>query len=158
MNQGQSGHSAGHGTGTGVAGPGATDQSMSGGTGVQGMGAGHGSSIPPSAALGASGHKHGAGGNLTGKVEHAVGSMVGSNALKAKGLQKQQLVLYSSPRVHRSLTKLQWSREADAIQVQSSELAEAERLEHEAQMRRDRAVAHGIHIFQPADSSTYLDT
>lgn len=33
------------------------------------------------------------------------------------------------------------------MQVQSSELAEAERLEREAQMRRDRAVAHGMLAF-----------
>jgi len=118
----QSGH--GTGTGTGAAGPGATDQSYSV-PGTQGAGTTHGSSIPPSAALGASAHPRGTGGNFTGKVEETFGSMVGSDALKAKGLRKQQ--------------------EADAIQTQGTELAEAERLEREAQMRRDRAVAHGAH-------------
>lgn len=34
-------------------------------------------------------------------------------------------------------------REANAIKLQSSELAEAERLEREAMMRRERAVGHG---------------
>lgn len=35
-------------------------------------------------------------------------------------------------------------REALAYKVQGSELAEAERLEREALMRRERAVAHGM--------------
>lgn len=34
-------------------------------------------------------------------------------------------------------------REANALKTQSSELAEAERLEREALLRRERAVAHG---------------
>ena len=34
-------------------------------------------------------------------------------------------------------------REANAYKAQSSELAEAERLEREAMLRRERAVAHG---------------
>ncbi|KAH9478602.1 hypothetical protein JR316_0009059 [Psilocybe cubensis] len=72
----------------------------------------------------------GAGQRLTGKVESAIGSMVGSNALKAKGLQKEQ--------------------EANSIKLQGRELAEAERLEREALMRRECAVGHGAH---PANSS-----
>jgi hypothetical protein len=80
--------------------------------------------IPPSAALGAG--KQGNGQHeMTGKVEHAIGSMIGSKSLKAKGIQKEQ--------------------EAQAFKVQGSELAEAERLEREALMRRERAVAHGAH-------------
>lgn len=35
-------------------------------------------------------------------------------------------------------------REANALNLQSSELAEAERLEREAVMRRERAVGHGM--------------
>lgn len=66
---------------------------------------------------------------MTGKVESALGSMVGSSALKAKGLQKEQ--------------------EANAVKLQGRELAEAERLEKEALMRRERAVGHGAH---PANS------
>ncbi|KAK7044861.1 hypothetical protein R3P38DRAFT_3258940 [Favolaschia claudopus] len=62
---------------------------------------------------------------MTGKIEHAVGSMVGSKSLKAKGIQKEQ--------------------EARALKVQSEELAEAERLEAQASARRERAVAHGAH-------------
>jgi len=68
---------------------------------------------------------HGPGHALAGKVEHAVGSLLGSQSLKAKGLQKEQ--------------------EAGALKVQGVELAEAERLEREAVMRRERAVAHGAH-------------
>lgn len=35
--------------------------------------------------------------------------------------------------------------EAEAYKRQAAELSEAERLEHEAQVRRERAVAHGAH-------------
>ncbi|KAE9392576.1 hypothetical protein BT96DRAFT_944539 [Gymnopus androsaceus JB14] len=57
--------------------------------------------------------------------EKGVGSMVGSNAVKAKVMQKEM--------------------EAKALKSQSNELAEAERLEQEALARRERAVAHGAH-------------
>ncbi|KAJ3509707.1 hypothetical protein NLJ89_g5073 [Agrocybe chaxingu] len=67
----------------------------------------------------------GAGQRLTGKVESAIGNLVGSSALKSKGLQKEH--------------------EANAVKLQGRELAEAERLEREAMMRRERAVAHGAH-------------
>ncbi|KAJ4000662.1 hypothetical protein F5050DRAFT_363494 [Lentinula boryana] len=83
---------------------------------------GNQTNIPPSSHLNASG---GAGHSTTGKVEKAIGSAVGSNALKAKGMQKEL--------------------EANALKTQSSELAEAERLEKEALLRRERAVAHGAH-------------
>jgi hypothetical protein len=72
----------------------------------------------------------GTGTRLTGKVESALGSMVGSSALKSKGLEKE--------------------REANAVKMQSAELAEAERLEREALLRRERAVGHGAH---PANST-----
>ncbi|KAL0579005.1 hypothetical protein V5O48_003000 [Marasmius crinis-equi] len=91
-------------------------------------GVGHHHDIPPSSALHAgsatSGERH-SGGSLTGKMERKVGDVIGSKSLKAKGMQKEQ--------------------EAQALKVQSSELAEAERLEREAAMRRERAVAHGAH-------------
>lgn len=57
------------------------------------------------------------------KVENAVGSLVGSNALRAKGMEKE--------------------REAQAFNIQGQELKEAERLEQEALTHRERAVAHG---------------
>ena len=60
---------------------------------------------------------------MTGKVEHAVGSLVGSQALTTTGMQKEQ--------------------EAQAFKAQSAEIAEAERLEKEALLRRERAVQHG---------------
>ncbi|KAF8156003.1 hypothetical protein B0H34DRAFT_517281 [Crassisporium funariophilum] len=88
--------------------------------------------IPPTNVVN-SGHNtagHGSGTRMTGKVESAIGSMVGSNALKAKGLQKEQ--------------------EANSVKLQGRELAEAERLEREALMRRERAVGHGAH---PANSA-----
>ncbi|KAI0754429.1 hypothetical protein C8Q80DRAFT_1139044 [Daedaleopsis nitida] len=65
------------------------------------------------------------GGRLAGKTERAVGTLVGSQALKEKGFQKEH--------------------EAGAFKMQSAEIAEAERLEKEALMRRERAVAHGAH-------------
>ncbi|KAJ7589403.1 hypothetical protein C8J56DRAFT_1075990 [Mycena floridula] len=68
---------------------------------------------------------HGSGHSLTGKVERVVGTVLGSSSLKAKRIQKEQ--------------------EAKVAKVQSSELAEAERLEAEALMWRERAVAHGAH-------------
>ena len=60
---------------------------------------------------------------LTGKVESALGSMVGSSTLKAKGLEKE--------------------REANSANMQALELAEAERLEREAMMRRQKVLGHG---------------
>ncbi|KAK1234202.1 hypothetical protein PQX77_002628 [Marasmius sp. AFHP31] len=89
---------------------------------------GHQSSIPPTSALhagsAAKGERH-SGSSMTGKMERKVGDLLGSKSLQAKGMQKEQ--------------------EAQALKVQSSELAEAERLEREAVMRRERAVAHGAH-------------
>jgi len=89
-----------------------------------GPSAGDGGAIPPASSINHN-QDHGGGHSTMGKVESAIGSMVGSNALKAKGMQKQQ--------------------EANSIHLQSQELAEAERLEREALMRRERAVAHGAH-------------
>ncbi|KIK68728.1 hypothetical protein GYMLUDRAFT_36219 [Collybiopsis luxurians FD-317 M1] len=111
-----------YGAGTGMT----NDQTMPGG----GMGMSDDGykmtpgNIPPSShlntqAAGGTGH------STTGKVEKAIGSVVGSNALKAKGMQKEM--------------------EANALKTQSAELAEAERLEREALLRRERAIAHGAH-------------
>ncbi|KAF8182027.1 hypothetical protein BJ912DRAFT_1061852 [Pholiota molesta] len=69
----------------------------------------------------------GAGGRLAGKIETAIGTIVGSDALKAKGLQQEHA--------------------AAAVKLQGRELAEAER---EALVRRERAVAHGA---DPANSA-----
>jgi len=60
---------------------------------------------------------------FVGKLEHVAGSILCSSTLKAKGIQKEQ--------------------EAQAMKVQAAELGAAERLEKEAMMRRERAVAHG---------------
>ncbi|KAF9477960.1 hypothetical protein BDN70DRAFT_922252 [Pholiota conissans] len=102
------------------------------------IGSGHlggASGIPPAGAIdhGTSqtrSSSHGSGGRLAGKIESAIGTMLGSDALKAKGLQKEN--------------------EANSIKLQGRELAEAERLEREALMRRERAVAHGA---DPANST-----
>lgn len=81
--------------------------------------------IPPTSEVshGPSSGSGGGGQRLAGKVESAIGSLVGSAALKEKGALKEQ--------------------EANTIKRQGQELAEAERLEAEALMRRERAVAHG---------------
>ncbi|KAI0918673.1 hypothetical protein AcV5_002599 [Taiwanofungus camphoratus] len=84
------------------------------------------SGIPPASNVNQNGRRGGGGGRrLEGRAEQAVGSMVGSQALQAKGAQKEQ--------------------EANAMKAQSAEIAEAERLEREAVLRRERAVAHGAH-------------
>ncbi|KAI0676392.1 hypothetical protein C8Q78DRAFT_1073202 [Trametes maxima] len=92
-----------------------------------GVAAGTNPSVPPASHINTnSGHTGGgAGSRLAGKAERAAGAMVGSQALKEKGFQKEQ--------------------EAGAFKMQSAEIAEAERLEKEALMRRERAVAHGAH-------------
>ncbi|RDB27857.1 hypothetical protein Hypma_002305 [Hypsizygus marmoreus] len=117
------GGNEGYGAGTGAgAGPG---YGAGAGGGAQGGYPGASSGIPPAGNV-TSGHVGGgSGGGLTGKIERTVGSLIGSESLKAKGLQKEQ--------------------EANAIKMQGSELAEAERLEREARMRRERAVGHGAH-------------
>ena len=94
-----------------------------------GVGAGAnatGTGVPPASHINTSNNAQntGKGGRrLEGKAERAVGSLVGSQALKERGFQKEQ--------------------EAGAFKMQSAEIAEAERLEKEALMRRERAVAHG---------------
>ncbi|OCB86301.1 hypothetical protein A7U60_g6613 [Sanghuangporus baumii] len=67
----------------------------------------------------------GGGSRFAGKVESAVGSMLGSENLKRKGLEKEQ--------------------ESQALKLQAAELSEAERLEQDALATRQRAVAHGAH-------------
>ncbi|KAL5480988.1 hypothetical protein ACEPAI_9929 [Sanghuangporus weigelae] len=67
----------------------------------------------------------GGGSHLAGKVESAVGSMLGSESIKRKGLEKEQ--------------------ESQSLKLQAAELSEAERLEQDALATRQRAVAHGAH-------------
>ncbi len=91
-------------------------------------GTGPNAPVPPASHINADPAHSGGGGSgsrLAGKVERAAGAMVGSQALKEKGYQKEQ--------------------EAGVFKMQSAEIAEAERLEKEALMRRERAVAHGAH-------------
>ncbi|KAJ7665958.1 hypothetical protein DFH06DRAFT_1295167 [Mycena polygramma] len=111
----QYGAGMGAGTGTGM-----------GAGNHAGMGAGNGAGgIPPAGTLNHGNQGGGSGKSMTGKIEHVVGSVVGSKSLKEKGILKEQ--------------------EARGLKIQSQELAEAERLEQEAGMRRERAVAHGAH-------------
>ncbi|KAI8976587.1 hypothetical protein BD414DRAFT_400169, partial [Trametes punicea] len=91
-----------------------------------GTGAGANPPVPPASHINTDNSRSGGGGTrLAGKAERAAGAMVGSQALKERGFQKEQ--------------------EAGAFKMQSAEIAEAERLEKEALMRRERAVAHGAH-------------
>ncbi|KAI0763024.1 hypothetical protein BD413DRAFT_213315 [Trametes elegans] len=121
-------HQAGYGpAGTG---PGAPADPYTHQSGV-GAGAGAGSAgaqpgVPPARHINTDNtHTAGGGARLAGKAERAAGTLVGSQALKERGFQKEQ--------------------EAGAFKMQSAEIAEAERLEKEALMRRERAVAHGAH-------------
>lgn len=89
-------------------------------------------SIPPANQIN-TGQHGGGGARMAGKVEHAVGSMIGSQALKTKGMQKEQ--------------------EAESYKQQSAEIGEAERLEKEALLRRERAVQHGnLSVFVDSES------
>lgn len=60
---------------------------------------------------------------MAGKVERVLGTVMCSRSLKNKGMEKE--------------------RAAQAHQSQRAEIAEAEKLEQEALVRRERAVAHG---------------
>lgn len=79
------------------------------------------------------GQKTGTGSSTTGKIERAIGTMVCSSSLKAKGAAKEQ--------------------QAQAYQAQRAEISEAERLEQEASMRRQRAVDHGEFMSGSCDRS-----
>lgn len=132
---GQQGYGAGAGAGAGAGmgmgmGPGAGATGGTGATGATGLGASaahqpmapqtdmHGNAVHPG--------NHGTGGQkLEGKLQVAVGTMIGSQSLKAKGHAKEQ--------------------EAVALNAQAAELSEAERHEQAALARRERAVAHGAH-------------
>ncbi|KLO14385.1 hypothetical protein SCHPADRAFT_903328 [Schizopora paradoxa] len=123
------GSGAGAGSGGGYGATGATGGGT-GATGMTGLGASaahqpmapqtdsHGNAIHP-------GNRGTGGQKLEGKVQSALGTMIGSQSLKAKGQAKEQ--------------------EAVALKAQSAELAEAERYEQAAMARRERAVAHGAH-------------
>ncbi|KAL5499053.1 hypothetical protein ACEPAH_1571 [Sanghuangporus vaninii] len=76
-------------------------------------------------ASGGGGGGGGGGTHFAGKLESAFGSMLGSESLKNKGLEKEQ--------------------ESQSLKLQAAELSEAERLEQEALATRQRAVAHGAH-------------
>jgi len=67
----------------------------------------------------------GTGTKFLGKAESALGTMIGSQSLKAKGLEKE--------------------REANNATMQGLHLAEAERLEREALMHRQNAAGQGAH-------------
>ncbi|TFK81759.1 hypothetical protein K466DRAFT_327594 [Polyporus arcularius HHB13444] len=96
--------------------------------GAPGTGAGAGMNeppVPPATHINSDNRSGSGAGRLAGKAERGLGTLVGSQALKEKGMQKEQ--------------------EAGAFKQQSAEIAEAERLEKEALLRRERAVAHGAH-------------
>lgn len=83
--------------------PGMNNQSGMGGPGYDRYNdyGGNQGNIPPSSNLNASG---GAGHSTAGKVEKALGAAVGSNALKAKGMQKEMLAIHQSAGRNQSLT------------------------------------------------------
>lgn len=98
------------------------------GTGMHTQAADH-TMIPAHGGSAATGHNStshsqpGKGTEIVGKLEHAVGTLVGSQSMKMKGAQKEHAA-------HNS-------------KLQNLELSEAERLEHEAGLRRERAANYG---------------
>ncbi|GJE94801.1 hypothetical protein PsYK624_109750 [Phanerochaete sordida] len=72
-----------------------------------------------------SGQHTGKASSTTGKIERIAGTVFCNQTLKVKGMQKEQA--------------------AQAHAAQRVELTEAERLEQEASIRRQRAVEHGAH-------------
>lgn len=72
-----------------------------------------------------SGQRTGKASSTTGKMERIAGTVFCNQTLKAKGIQKEQA--------------------AHAQAAQRAEITEAERLEQEASIRRQRAVEHGAH-------------
>ena len=86
---------------------------------------------------------------LGGKVESAIGTIVGSDSLRAKGMQKERFVCFAPCRMSPGL-RLFFPRahsEARSLNMQSDELAQAESLEREAQMHRDRTVGGSAGYF-----------
>lgn len=127
---GQQGLGAGAGTGAGTGGGYGASGGGTGATGMTGLGASaaHQPMQPQTDAQGNAIHpgNRGTGGQkLEGKMQSALGTMIGSQSLKAKGQAKEQ--------------------EAVALKAQAAELSEAERHEQAALARRERAVAHGAH-------------
>lgn len=79
-----------------------------------------------------------------GKVQTAIGTMVGSDSLRAKGMEKERFVCFGCLISLDSAICFHISRsEARDLNMQSNELAQAESLEREAQMHRDRAMGGG---------------
>ncbi|KAL1717070.1 hypothetical protein EV715DRAFT_292610 [Schizophyllum commune] len=80
---------------------------------------GTGVGAPRSTGAGMGARSSGSGHETMGKLEHAAGTLLSSNTLKARGAQKEQ--------------------EGRTLK----ELGEADRMEEEANIRRQRALAHG---------------
>ena len=87
---------------------------------------------------------------LGGKVQTAIGTMVGSDSLRAKGMEKERSVCSISCLISHGLSgSFPYARsEARNLNMQSNELAQAESLEREAQMHRDRAMGGGEYSFK----------
>ena len=92
---------------------------------------------------GGSGHPetHSKPSKIGGKIETAVGTLIGSHDLRAKGIQKERFV--TSLFCQAQLISLRVLSEARSLNMRSNELAQAESLEREAQMHRDRAMGGG---------------
>ena len=88
--------------------------------------------------------------NLGGKVQTAIGTMVGSDSLRAKGIEKERYDCFVSCLVSSGLSSSfsHTRSEARSLNMQSNELAQAESLEREAQMHRDRAMGGGGYQFK----------
>lgn len=96
---------------------------------------------------------------LGGKVQTAIGTVVGSDSLRAKGMEKERFVYFTPPARFRpgSAACLHIS-EARNLNMQSNELAQAESLEREAQMHRERVMGSSGEYFQSCNSKYHVST
>jgi hypothetical protein len=101
-----------------------------------GVAPGHDNYAQGGTAAGAAHSGSGGGKAFQGKVEKGLGTMLGSESLKAKGLEKERCVAL----VHafKSDTDVP-SSEAEILREQASHIEHAERLELEAKMHRNAA-------------------
>ena len=80
---------------------------------------------------------------ILGKVEHAIGTVMGSSTLKARGAEKEQYVHFFFSTSMYIDGYCRGSRSAQSEKLQNAELAQAKRLEGEAAVRREHAADQG---------------
>ncbi|KAJ7753902.1 hypothetical protein DFH07DRAFT_823535 [Mycena maculata] len=104
---------------------------------------GAGASIPPVGAINEQPHRSCGAASKTGKIEQAVGSLVGSNTLEAKGLQKEQCARASNWGFSFSTCLFVGKPKVRRYRVLSSGKRSGWSVRRV--LRRERAVAHGAY-------------